>query len=81
MKTALLLAILSLGGSTAAYAAPDMDHMNGNVPLCSRTLRDNCMNPSQAHHEGHHRAMTHHGMTHHGMSHHRTTHHKHHMKG
>ena len=66
MKRLLLAAALLIGGATAANAAAP-EGMHGNpVPLCSKTVRDECMNPSQApgwrmkhqarrHHARHHR--------------------------
>lgn len=45
MKTMLLIAALTLGGATMANADT---HVAGGVPLCSRTITDQCMNPSQA---------------------------------
>ncbi|AGH47945.1 MULTISPECIES: hypothetical protein [Sphingomonadales] len=62
MKTLLFVATLSLFGAGAAYAAPQTTDAppadaaapaataDANVPLCSRTVRDKCMNPSEARH-------------------------------
>jgi hypothetical protein len=62
MKTiAIFAVVLALGGASMANAAPPASNAAGNVPLCSRTVTDECMNPSQApraasHHAHHHRA-------------------------
>ena len=64
MKILPILAALALGSATAAYAdtpAPAAD----NVPLCSRTVTDNCLNPSQASHAARHaKAKAHHKAAH-----------------
>lgn len=58
MKTVLLIAALTLGGATVANAAAPA--ASSGVPLCSRTVTDECMNPSQAP-----KAMKHHATRHH----------------
>jgi hypothetical protein len=45
MKTLILSTALLLGSAGAAQAAMAAD---ANVPLCSKTVTDECMNPSQA---------------------------------
>jgi len=60
MKRFLILAAaVSLGGATMAHAATPEGGSSAPVPLCSKTLTDNCMNPSAApksmmHHAAHH---------------------------
>ncbi len=60
MKTLLLATALLLSGATAAQAATPrtVATPQGDVPLCSKTVTDECMNPSQAtgtaHHARHH---------------------------
>lgn len=50
MKILPILAVLALGSATAAYADAPAPAAAADVPLCSRTVTDNCMNPSQAPH-------------------------------
>jgi len=65
MKTLLLATALLLGGATAAGAATPrtVSTPQGDVPLCSKTVTDECMNPQAApaaatHHARHHHAAT-----------------------
>lgn len=44
MKTFMLAAVLAIGGVSAANAAEPA----GDYPLCSKTITDECINPSQA---------------------------------
>ena len=45
MKMLILSTALLMGTAGMAQAAPLAD---ANVPLCSKTVTDECMNPSQA---------------------------------
>jgi len=45
--TALTVAIAGLG-TTLVMGAANAQTPTGDVPLCSRTITDKCMNPSQA---------------------------------
>lgn len=65
MKTLLFATALLLGGATAAGAAPPktVATPQGDVPLCSKTVTDECMNPSAAH-----AAATHHARHHQGAA-------------
>lgn len=62
MKTLLLATALLLGGATAAGAAipRTVSTPQGDVPLCSKTVTDECMNPQSApaatQHARHHHA-------------------------
>ena len=70
MKILPILVVLALGSATAAFADMPATTTAADVPLCSRTVTDNCMNPSQAPHharpakmrKAHHKTMRH---THH----------------
>lgn len=62
MKTILLLGAFMLGGAAAANAATPADLAAGRVPLCSKTITDSCMNPSQASHHTSHHVRHHHRM-------------------
>lgn len=60
MKKLLLIAALTLGGASVANAATPAALAAGNVPLCSKTITDSCMNPSQASHRASHHVRHHH---------------------
>jgi hypothetical protein len=45
MKMLILSTALAMGSAGMAQAATTAD---ANVPLCSKTVTDECMNPSQA---------------------------------
>lgn len=47
LRSALLGTALILGGAAIAQTAPEGSPGNP-VPLCSKTVQDECMNPSQA---------------------------------
>ncbi len=47
IKTALLGTTLAMGGTTIAQAAVESSEAHP-MPLCSKTVTDECMNPSQA---------------------------------
>ncbi|WCM26217.1 hypothetical protein NDN01_19745 [Sphingomonas sp. QA11] len=96
MKLLLILSALSLGMATAASAAPMALQASqaeapaaGNVPICSKTVTDGCMQRSATgmrhdrsarHHRWgrhHHRAGRHHRRMRH---HHHHRHHRHHHR-
>lgn len=49
IKTAMLCATLALGGTAFAQTAVEGTTAHP-MPLCSKTVKDECMNPSQAPH-------------------------------
>ena len=53
LKSALIVTALMLSGTAMAQATPEGSAGNP-VPLCSRTVKDGCMNPSQAPHRAMH---------------------------
>lgn len=69
MKILPIIAVLALGSATAAYADTPTPAA-ADVPLCSRTVTDNCMNPSQAPHHARPAKMR--------KAHHKTKHRTHH---
>lgn len=56
LKAALVAAALSTGAAAMAQAAAPAETTKP-VPLCSKTMKDECMNPPQAPHHAARRAM------------------------
>jgi hypothetical protein len=70
MKLAIFTAAMILGGSTAAIAQPAA--AGTDVPPCSRTVTDHCIQTGHGgggemgeHHRHHHHGHHHHGRHHH----------------
>ena len=75
LRSALLGTALVVSSAAIAQTAPEGSPGNP-VPLCSKTIKDECMNPSQAPHQMKHRvkhsrghAQSYHRAKHKGISH------------